>query len=254
MPDQAELWSRAARNYEEDFIDPYRPEVRNPLLASLKELAGQERVAADLGCGIGPLLPFLAGHFKTVYAIDFAAGMLTRARERCGELKNIEFLKRNLNDLAPLHGQVDVAVAVNSFVMADLDVLEGSLTEARAILKPGGRFIGIVPAIDAVHYVTMLLVDRARKTGMPREAARHNAAHHGEHKYYDFAFGEFRYQGLEQHFWQPFEVDYRLQRAGFGRVRLAKVLLDWTQFPCGSDFKSLSPPWDWFFEAETSAV
>jgi hypothetical protein len=32
------------------------------------------------------------------------------------------------------------------------------------------------------------------------------------------------------------------------------VLLDWDQFPCGSDFKSLSPPWDWFFEAETSVV
>jgi SAM-dependent methyltransferase len=254
MPDQADHWSQAARNYEEDFIDPYRPEVRNPLLTALKELAGPDRVAADLGCGIGPLLPFFAENFKSVHAVDFASGMLARARERSTELKNVQFLQRNLNDLAPLHGQVDVAVAVNSFVMADLYVLEASLGEARAVLKPGGHFLGIVPAMDAVHYVTMLLLDRARKTGMPWEAARRNAAHHGEHKYYDFAFGEFRYQGLEQHFWQPFEVRYRLHRAGFGRVRLAKVLLDWHQFPCGSDFKSLSPPWDWFFEAETSAV
>jgi SAM-dependent methyltransferase len=252
MANQADHWSQAARDYEKDFIDPYRAEVRNPLLARLMESAdAASKTAADLGCGIGPLLPFLANRFQSVYAIDFAEGMLARASESCRDFKNVRFFKRNLNDLQPLHRQVDMAIAVNSFVMADLDVLEGSLREARAILKPGGRFLGIVPAMDAVHYVTMLLVDRARKAGMPQEAARRNAAHHGEHEYYDFTFGEFRYQGLEQHFWQPFEVRNRLQRAGFGRVRLSKVVLDWDQFPCSSDFKSLPPPWDWFFEAET---
>src|SRR5438552_4959417 len=115
MPEQADHWSRAARDYEKEFIDPYGPEVRNPLLTALRKRTGPKRkVVADLGCGIGPLLPFLAEHFKTVHAVDFAKGMLTRARERCKDLKNVHFLERNLNDLTPLHGQIDVAVAVNS--------------------------------------------------------------------------------------------------------------------------------------------
>lgn len=251
MGDQSSAWSRAAANYEKEYIDPYRPEVRNPLLAILKKYAGQgDKIAADLGCGIGPLLPILSEQFQTVYAVDFAPGMLARARERVTDRANVEFIQSRLDTLTPLHGKVDVAVAINSLVMADLGILESTLAEIRKVLKPNGRLLGIVPAMDAVHYVTMLLLDRARAVGMPPEVARRNAAHHGDHEHYDFAFSQFSYQGLEQHFWQPFEVRYRLKRAGFNRIRQSKVLLDWKQFSCASDLKAMPPPWDWFFEAQ----
>jgi SAM-dependent methyltransferase len=251
MSEQEHFWSRAAEGYEEAFIDPYLPEVRNPLCAALAEAAGPgDRTAADLGCGIGPLLPFLAQRFRRVLAVDFAEGMLARARERCRGLANVEFFHCDLTDLADLAGQVDVAVAVNSLVMPDLGRLEAALRAARRALRKGGRLLGIVPAMDAVHYFTMLLVDRARLTGMPAEAARQNAADHAEHPLYDFAFGTFRFKGIEQHFWQPFEIGYRLRRAGFRRVRRAKVHLAWQQFGCAGDLGDRPPPWDWFFQAE----
>ena len=80
MSDQAHFWSAAAPHYEQEFIDPYLPDVRNPLRAVLAELAGPANATvADLGCGIGPLLPFLSQHFRSVLAIDFAEGMLRRA-------------------------------------------------------------------------------------------------------------------------------------------------------------------------------
>ena len=251
MPDQSHLWSKAAATYEQDFIDPYLPGVRNPLPRALEELADPKRgTAADLGCGVGPLLPLLAKRFRRVVAVDFAEGMLCRARAAHDGLANVEFLRAPLTDLAPLAGQLDVAAAVNSLVLPDPDDLEAALRSVHAALRPGGHFLGIVPAIDAVHYCTMLLVDRARKAGMPADKARQNAAHHGEHALYDFAFGGFRYRGIEQHFWQPFEVRYRLRRAGFRRVRLAKVELAWDQFACAADLKDEPPPWDWFFRAE----
>ncbi len=251
MPaDQAHFWSRAAEGYEQEFIDPDLPGVRNPLPEALAALADPaNKTAADLGCGIGPLLPFLAKQFQQVWAVDFAAGMLARARERCQGLRNVHFLQRDLTKLSDLEGKIDVAVAVNSLVMPSLGDLEAALRSIHAILKPGGRFLGIVPAIDAVHYFTMLLLDRARLAGMPEDTAYKNAAHHAEHELYDFAFGHFRYKGLDQHFWQPFEVRYRLRRAGFRRVRLAKVLLAWEQFGCAKDLGDQPPPWDWFFQA-----
>jgi SAM-dependent methyltransferase len=251
MTDQAHQWSRAASSYEQEFIDPYRPDVRGPLLGELQRLAaGGFRRAADLGCGIGPLLPFLAEHFKAVTAVDFAEGMLARARERCAGLANVTFEQRRLTDLAALAGPFDVAVAVNSLILPDLRELEECLRQIAQILRPGGRFVGIVPAMDAVHYYTMLLVDRALATGMPMDKARQNAAQYAEHPLYDFAFGQFRYRGLEQHFWQPFEVGYRLRRCGFHHVRVRKVLLAWEQFSCSSDLQQHPPPWDWFFEAD----
>ena len=92
-------------------------------------------------------------------------------------------------------------------------------------------------------------MDRALAAGKPLAAARKNAAHHADHACYDFAFGQFRYQGLEQHFWQPFEVRYRLERAGFSHIRLARVLLSWEQVACSDDLKAQPPPWDWCFKA-----
>ena len=251
MTDQSHFWSQAAPRYEQEFIDPYQPDVRNPLRAAVADLADPALgIVADLGCGVGPLLPYLAEHFHHVVAVDFAEGMLIRAREACAGLKNVEFLRRGLTDLSDQKGRFDVGVAVNSLVMRDPVDLDCALRSIRESLKPGGHFLGIVPAMDAVHYFTMLLLDRASARGLPVDKARQNAAHHGEHDYYDFAFGGFTYQGLEQHFWQPFEVRYRLKRAGFRRVRMMKVLLSWSQFgPAAQDLTDHPPPWDWFFQA-----
>jgi SAM-dependent methyltransferase len=249
MTDQSQPWSRVADIYEREFIDPYRSDVRNPLMEALDTLADRSKTAADLGCGIGPLLPVLAERFREVHAVDFAEGMLARARQRCQGLDNVRFLQRSLTSLEPLAGQVHVAAAVNSLIMPDVVDLETSLRQIRATLVAGGRFLAIVPAIDAVHYYTILLLDRARARQLPPEAARQNAAQLCEHSLYDFAFGQFRFHGIEQHFWQPFEVRYRLRRAGFRCLRLAKVALSWTQFAGGKDLQGYEPPWDWFFEA-----
>jgi SAM-dependent methyltransferase len=247
MSDQAHFWSQAAARYEQEFVDPYR-DRGNPLLTALAEVPDPAtKTAADLGCGIGPLLPILAEKFAHVHAVDFASGMLARARERCARLNNIEFHQLGLTNLAPLAGRLDVAVAVNSIIQPDLAGVEKVLSSIFACLKPGGVFLGIVPAMDAVHYHTMLLVDRARRTGMPEDKARDNAATHGEHHLYGFAFGDFTYLGLRQHFWQPFEIGYRLRRAGFRSVRRAKAPLSWDQCACGADLRGHPPPWDWFF-------
>lgn len=255
MLEQDHYWSRIAASYEKEFIDPHRDDVRSPLLKALRTLARRgAQTVADLGCGIGPLLPFLAQHFPRVHAVDFAPGMLDRAKSRVGGHGPITFHQTALTDLSVLHGQLDAAISVNSLVQPHLDDLEKSLDQIRRTLKPGGYFLGILPAMDAVHYFTMVLLDRARGLGMPEDAARKNAAHHAEHSLHDFAFGGFHYQGLEQHFWQPFEIRHRLERAGFRPRQLRKVHLSWKQFARGAELKHLPPPWDWFFLARADPI
>lgn len=250
MDDQAAAWGRSAADYEKQFIDPYRPDVKNPVLDALRRLKGAEHmVAGDLGCGAGPLLPLLAERFEKVVALDFSAEMLKRARERCRGLRNVDFLQRSFADLGPLHGQLDVIASINSLVLPKLDELEQALAEFRRCLKPGGRLYAIVPSIDSIHYETMLLLDRARASGQPLEHARKNAAQWAEHASYDFAFARFFHHGIEQHFWQPFEIPYRLRRAGFKRWKLAKTRLAWPQFAKGTELGKHPAPWDWSFVA-----
>ena len=248
MPNQDQHWSEAAASYEAEYIDPYLPDIRNPLQATLRRLGGADKVVADLGCGIGPLVPLLADHYRTVYAVDFAAGMLERSRAAAAGRCNVEFVQASLTRLK-LPEPVDVAVAVNSLVMPDMRDLDRSLKCIGAALKPGGYFLGIVPAMDAVHYYTMLLWDRALASGKPPRAARKNAAHLADHEHFDFAFGQFLYQGLDQHFWQPFEVRYRFRRAGLRLRRLRKLELSWQQFAGAAELKGYPAPWDWLFLA-----
>lgn len=256
MPGQDHFWSQAASFYEKEFIDPYHGDVRdNPLKKILRRLGDPAtKVVADLGCGVGPLLPMLSRHYRTVHAVDFAPGMLERAREQVRDCANVCFTQASFTQLHALPEPVDVAVAVNSLVLPNPEELDAALREIARCLKPGGVFLGIVPAIDAVHYYTMLLVDRARQAGMPIEIARKNAAQHSEHARYDFAFGQFRFRGLEQHFWQPFEVAYRFARAGLQLKRLRKVHLAWKQFAGWQELQNHPPPWDWFFLARPATT
>ncbi len=61
----AEAWDRIADVYFEEISTPFQAEVKNPLLDYLDALPGREEMTvADLGCGIGNLLPFLADRFR----------------------------------------------------------------------------------------------------------------------------------------------------------------------------------------------
>ncbi|GBD35149.1 Ubiquinone/menaquinone biosynthesis C-methyltransferase UbiE [bacterium HR36] len=250
----AQAWSQAAADYEEHFIDPYAADVRNPLWRALARIPRKKsKTVGDLGCGTGPLLPRLAREFGHVLAVDFAEGMLQRARARCRSLNNVTFHRLPLQNLQPLHGQLDVAVAINSLGLPHPAEIDQALRQIWHCLRPGGWLLGIVPAMDAIHYMTMLLVDRALQRGLPLDAARKNAAHHANHAEYDFAFSRFLYRGTEQHFWFGFEVPYRLRRAGFVRLRLAKVYIPWPQVTKLKDLDRFPPTWDWFFAARKSA-
>lgn len=253
LHNQDRHWSRHAKRYDEVFLDPYGPEVENPLWAALEAIPdARSKTIADLGCGTGPLLPHLAARFGRVIALDFAPGMLERARARlAGEAADrVTFLARPMHELDDLAGQVDVAMAVSSLVMPDVRVIDRTLRAIRGMLRPGGQFLGIVPSIDAIAYHVMVLHDLALERGLPPRDAERQASAQAERRYYDFVFGRFHYQGLRQKFWQPFEIQHRLTRAGFADVRLDKVLYPWDDVLAeGEDLSGFPRSWDWFFQA-----
>src|SRR4051812_7546885 len=147
---QDQQWSRHAAQYDDLFLDPFRPGVENPWLAELEAVPDPgARTVIALGCGPAPLLPRLVGRFGTVIALDFAPGMIARARERLGPAaESVVFETRPMHDLGAYAGRIDVAVAVNSLVMPDVREIDRTLAAVRAGLRPEGVFLGVVPAMD----------------------------------------------------------------------------------------------------------
>jgi SAM-dependent methyltransferase len=255
LQNQDRHWSRHAARYDDVFVDPYDPDVESPLRDALGAVSdASNKTVADLGCGTGPLLPYLSERFSHVIALDFAPGMLERAAGRLGAeaVSKVTFLKRPMHQLDDLAGQVDVAVAVNSLVMPDVRLIDRTLQSIRASLRPSGQFLGVVPSIDTIYYHLMLLMDQSIDQGLVTKEAKRLASLHGERRYYDFAFGEFHFEGLRQKFWQPFELEYRLHKAGFTSTTLGKVLYPWDESLAGSESMVGFPrSWDWFFVART---
>ncbi len=180
---QAEHWNRQEARYDEIFLDPYGPNVVNPLWEALAEIpAARRKTAADLGCGTGTLLPYLAEQFESVFALDFAPDMLKRARGRLqsGALARVTFLERAMHQLDDLAGKLDLAVAVNSIVMPDVRLIDRTLGAIRRSLKHDGFFMGVVPSIDAIYYHMMLLIDQSLDQGFPLVEAEKLAALHVE--------------------------------------------------------------------------
>ena len=252
LDDQDNQWSRHAARYDEVFLDAFHPGVENPLMTALEAVADpDEKTVIDLGCGTGPFLGYLVGKFGKVIALDFAPAMIARAKQRLGRrARSVEFLNRPMHELDDLKGTVDVAVAVNSVVMPDVRLIDRTLTAVHAALKPDGVFLGVVPSMDAIHYHTMLLMDQSLDRGTAPEEAERYAAFHGEHGYYDFAFGRFSFQGLKQKFWQPFELRHRLTKAGFRSITLDQLLYPWDEsITGGAVFADHPKSWDWTFQA-----
>jgi SAM-dependent methyltransferase len=250
---QQRHWSRHAARYDDLFLSPFAPAVENPLWNALADVIDPARkTVADLGCGTGPLLPYLLEHFGWVIALDFAPAMLVHARQRLGTERSsrVSFLQRPMHELDDLSGQIDVAITINSLVMPDVRLIDRTLRSIRSSLSPEGAIMGIVPSIDAIQYHTMLLFDQALDHGLDPTDATRFASYHAEHRCYDFAFGQFKFQGLRQKFWLPFEVEHRLSKAGFRGIELSKVFYPWDESLAGAtELRGYPSSWDWFFLA-----
>jgi SAM-dependent methyltransferase len=245
----AQVWDQLAASYFEQISSPFAQEVVNPLLAFLDSLPGRESLTvADLGCGIGNLLPFLSERFQKVVAVDFSNGMLRHARARRPG-QNVVFYRRSLANLSHFHWQLDVAVAVNSVLSPKLSEVDQILREIAATLKPGGTFAGIFPSMESVLYEGVLILEKEREQAGTEEQARKRVKRLIGPRQYDFVSGVYTEGADQQKFYYSFELRKRLQSAGFKNIQFGKVLYPWGEEHAWFDFSGEPRMWDWFVHA-----
>jgi ubiquinone/menaquinone biosynthesis C-methylase UbiE len=134
------------RMVEGEHEQPGRDEWQQPekVVATLGLQAGQS--VADVGCGAGYFVPYLAravGRSGRIYAIDIQPEMLALVEQKIARLslQNVETVLSKETDTQLPEGSVDLALLVD--VYAELGAPRALLANLREVLKPEGRLVVI---------------------------------------------------------------------------------------------------------------
>lgn len=137
--DQKIIWNHFQNEKNDDIFEAARPRYR-----FIARHIPPSANALNIGVGRGGLESILAAKGVGVSCLD-------------PNMETIETVKRSLNlgerakvgfsyDIPFPDGQFDVVIMTEVLEHLDKDVLKTTLSEIRRVLKPGGRFIGTVPA------------------------------------------------------------------------------------------------------------
>ena len=135
-----ETFDTVSEGYDTESLRFFSASAKH--MAGLLKLRGDEQVL-DVATGTGyaalAISQFLSEGYVT--AVDFSPGMLDRARSNAASenIRNVEFLERDMQALGSLPDQFDIAVcAFGIFFVEDMDA---QLLHIASTVKPGGRIM-----------------------------------------------------------------------------------------------------------------
>ena len=138
---ERETWDRCAEIFEDNLAPLTRQGYQ--LILDTGRIASGMRVL-DIGCGPGNFTAAYAGLGADVVGIDLAPQMV---RVATGHYPDIEFRAARAEELPFDDESFDVVVA--GYVVHHLASPEDAFGEVRRVLKPGGRFIFVIPVQES---------------------------------------------------------------------------------------------------------
>lgn len=117
-------------------------------LLALPGLLDEGWTVGDLGCGTGHLTAALAPFVRKVIGVDESAAMLASARQRTGDLPNVELRSGTLEELPLQRSELDAALLL--LVLHHSPDPAGVLGGIHRALRPGGRLL-IVDMLPHEH-------------------------------------------------------------------------------------------------------
>jgi SAM-dependent methyltransferase len=130
----ADFVSSGEANYNQ-LVRPYLPIL-------LRGKPARDCRAVEIGCGIGRMTEWFATHFGWVDALDVSPAMIESAQQRLSRFSNIAFHVGQGSDLAPLRdASADLVFSYIVFQhIPSRAAIEGYVSDAARVLKPGGTF------------------------------------------------------------------------------------------------------------------
>ena len=108
-------------------------------LQAVPALLDERWTVGDLGCGTGQVASALAPFVARVIAVDRSGEMLQAARRRLRDVSTVEVRRGELEALPIADEELDAATLL--LVLHHLPDPAAALSEARRVLKPGGRLV-----------------------------------------------------------------------------------------------------------------
>jgi len=240
-------WDAIADAYDEEVLSVFDHDRKGLVREKIKKYRSAGLLASDLGCGLGKFLPLLAGHFKHVYACDYSAALLERARFDNSHLENLSIDKVDLTHGAVRLPKVDFTLCVNVLLTPDLAERLSILKNIARQLSRGGHLVLVVPSLESALYANARLVQWNLRSGVSESEAETEGFRGAEPSGADVARGGILYAGdlKMKHF-----IREELITIADG-LRLDTVSVEKLEYRWDTEFKEppiwmAEPfPWDW---------
>jgi len=225
-------WDALASTFSTEVCDIVSLD-RHDLIGSTLARHGfrkSDGAALDAGCGVGTFALRHASRFRRVTAIDSSPKLLERARQRCAQLKNVEWQCAGIDDFARSRRPGFDAIACFNVVTAASRMSRARTMRALVnMLRPKGLLFLVIPSLESINFVRGIARGRWTRRFPPITGA-----------------GIVDTDGFQQKYYSVADVSAAVSAAG-GQVReLSPITYTWASEGLPSPRGVCQQePWDW---------
>ncbi|HXL99580.1 MAG TPA: class I SAM-dependent methyltransferase [Rhizomicrobium sp.] len=230
-------WNRLAKRFESEACDISREESGNQVrrYVARARIPKKNGVLVDLGCGVGTFIREFGHRFGEVVGVEYAAGIIARAKARCADMDNVTWRNAGVAQAAARIGQrSDLTVCMNVITSSNAATRAALWSSLAAVTKKNGFALVVVPSIESDDMVETT-ANNGRK---PRRTAAR-------------AKGLVRRSGAVQKHFARDELSDDLTRVGFTIRKIGRASYPWSiEGMRETKARRANRPWDWMCLAQ----
>jgi SAM-dependent methyltransferase len=225
-------WNRLAKKFETEACDIAREESGDQVrrYVARARIPKKGGVLVDLGCGVGTFIKEFGHRFGEIVGVEYAAGIIARAKMRCADMDNVTWHAAGIGRAAARIGRrADLAVCMNVITSSNAAARAALWSSLALVTKKNGFALVVVPSIESDDMVEQVANDGRKPR---RTAAR--------------AKGLIKRSGATQKHFARDELSDDLARVGFAVRRIGRAFYPWSiEGMRETKSRRANRPWDW---------